>query len=132
MNRQFILFSVMGLVLVGVSARLATANAVDHKVNEPLCYVQHSHHPQQDLTKICGQSALIPAAPVSQLDPKATVDFQMPRSRTPSAMWNSVPDSDVPIEIGKTYTPTASKPAVQPPAAAQPPLGGDDAVIDDD
>jgi hypothetical protein len=127
MNRQFILFSVMGLVLVGVSARLATANAVDHKVNEPLCYVQHPHRPQQDLTKICGQSALIPV-PTSQLDPKATVDFQMPRSRTPSAMWNSVPDSDVPIEIGKTYTPAPSQPAKQPPIAAQPPSGGDDAV----
>jgi hypothetical protein len=122
MNRQFILFSVTGLALMGVSAGLAMANAVDQKSNQPLCYVQHPNLPTQDLTKICGQSAVIPA-PASQLDPNAPVNFNMPRSRTPSALWNTVPDSGVPIEMGKTYTPVASQPAKQPAAAAQPPSG---------
>jgi hypothetical protein len=127
MNRQFILFSVTGLALMGVSAGLAMASAVDQKSNQPLCYVQHSHLPTQDLTKICGQSAVIPA-PASQLDPNAPVNFNMPRSRTPSALWNTVPDSGVPIEIGKTHTPGASQPSKQPAAAAQPPSGDDDEV----
>jgi hypothetical protein len=136
MNRQFLLFSVTGLALMGVSAGLAMAKAVEPKVvnqpvNQPLCYMQHPNLSQQDLTKICGQSALIPVP--GHLDPKAPVDFQMPRSRTPSALWNRDPDAvDVPIEIGKTYTPAASQPSKQPAAAAQPPSGGDDAAIDDD
>jgi hypothetical protein len=131
MNRQFLLFSVTGLALMGVSAGLAMASAVDQKANQPLCYVQHPNLSQQDLTKICGRSALIPA-PVSHLDPKAPVDFRMPRSRTPSALWNTDPDAvDVPIELGKTYTPAASQPAKQPAAAAQPPSGSDDVDVDE-
>jgi hypothetical protein len=132
MNRQVILFSVTGLALIGASAGLAMANAVAPPVappiNQPLCYMQHPNLSQQDLTKICGQSALIPAASVNQLDPKAPVNFNMPRSRTPSALWNTVPDSGVPIELGKTYTPGASQPSKQPSAAAQPPSGDDDEV----
>jgi hypothetical protein len=130
MNRQFILFSVAGLALMGASAGLAMASAVDRPVNQPLCYMQHPNLSQQDLTKICGQSALIPA-PVSHLDPKAPVDFHMPRSRTPSALWNTVPDSDVPIELGKTYTPVPTpgvKPVPQPAAASQAPVGDDDSA----
>jgi hypothetical protein len=135
MNRQFILFSVTGLVLIGASAGFAVANAVDQKPNQqqpnqPLCYVQHPHLPQQDLTKICGQSALIPAP--SQLDPNAPVNFNMPRSRTPSALWNTVPDSDQPIELGKTYTPAPSAPSRQPQSPAQAPSGdeGEDSDAD--
>jgi hypothetical protein len=131
MNRQVILFSVTGLALIGTSAGLAMASAVDQKANQPLCYMQYPNLSQQDLTKICGQSVLIPA-PVSHLDPKAPVDFRMPRSRTPSALWNRDPDAvDVPIELGKTYTPAASQPAKQPAAAAQPPSGSDDVDVDE-
>jgi hypothetical protein len=130
MNRQVILFSVTGLALMGASAGLAMASAVAPKVepsvNQPLCYVQHPNLSQQDLTKICGQSALIPAAPVNQLDPKAPVNFNMPRSRTPSALWNTVPDSGVPIEVGKTHMPGVSQPSKQPSSSAQPPSGDDE------
>ncbi len=129
MNRQVILFSVTGLALIGASAGLAMANAI--VPSEPLCYIQNPNNQQQDLTKICGQSALIPTAPANQLDPKAPVNFNMPRSRTPSALWNTVPDSGVPIEVGKTHTPGVSQPSKQPSAAAQPPSGDDDAVDDD-
>jgi hypothetical protein len=137
MNRQFLLFSVTGLALLGVSAGLAMANSVapkgDQTVDQPLCYMQHSHLPQQDLTKICGQSAVI-AAPVSQLDPKAPVNFNMPRSRTPSALWHTVPDSGKPIEIGKTYTPAPNsvRPTTQPQAAPQAPSGDEGVDSDDD
>ncbi len=128
MNRQVILFSVAGLALMGGSAGLAMANAI--VPSEPLCYIQNPNNQQQDLTKICGQSAVI-AAPVNPLDPKAPVNFNLPRSRTPSALWHTVPDSGVPIEIGKTHTPGASQPAKQPSAAAQPPIGDDDEVDDE-
>jgi hypothetical protein len=137
MNRQFILFSVTGLALIGASAGLAVANAVDQKPNQqqpnqPLCYVQHPNRSQQDLTKICGQSALIPVAPASLLDPNAPVNFNMPRSRTPSALWNTVPDSDQPIELGKTHTPAPSAPSRQPQSPAQAPSGdeGEDSDAD--
>jgi hypothetical protein len=132
MNRQVILFSVTGLALIGASASLAMASAVDQKANQPLCYMQYPNLSQQDLTKICGQSALIPA-PVSHLDPKAPVDFRMPRSRTPSALWNSDPDEvNTPIEIGKTDTPAATPRSKQPSAAAQPPSGADDVDVDEE
>jgi hypothetical protein len=134
MNRQFILCGLIGLAVTGVSARIAMANGVEQTVNQPLCFMQHPPSQQQDLTKICGQSAVIPAAPVSQLDPKAPVNFNMPRSRTPSALWNTVPDSGKPIEIGKTYTPTpnqSARPITQPQSAAQAP-SGDEGVDRDD
>jgi hypothetical protein len=134
MNRQFILCGLIGLAVTGVSARMAMANSADHKANEPLCFIQNPPNQQQDLTKICGQSALIPAASVSQLDPKAPVNFNMPRSLTPSALWNTVPDSGKPIEIGKTYTLTpnqSARPITQPQSAAQAP-SGDEGVDSDD
>ncbi len=130
MKRQVILFSLMGLALTGASAGLAMANVVTQKANQPFCYIQNPNNQPQDLTKICGQSALIPAP--SQLDPKTPVDFNMPRSRTPSALWHTVPDSGVPIEVGKTHTPGVSQPSKQPSAAAQPPSGGDDDAVDEE
>jgi hypothetical protein len=125
MNRKFIAFSFAGLAFTGVSASFAVANSGNSKANETICHMQQSNNQQRDLTKFCGQSEAKPVAPVSQLDPNTPVNFQMPRSATPSAMWNSVPDAKEPIEMGETYTPGApSNPAPQSPESSESPSGG--------
>ncbi|NJM45085.1 MAG: hypothetical protein HC860_02110 [Alkalinema sp. RU_4_3] len=120
MNRKFIAFSLLGLAFTGVSAGLAVANS--DRTNQPICHVQQSDNQQRDLTKFCGQSE---AKPAGLLDPNAPVDFNLPRSATPSELWNSVPDAEEPIEMGETYTPAApSNPAPQPQSTSEAPSGG--------
>jgi hypothetical protein len=120
MNRKFIAFSLLGLAFTGVSATLAVANS--DRANQPICHVQQPNNQQRDLTKFCGQSE---AKPTGLLDPNTPVNFQLPRSATPSAMWNSVPDANEPIEMGETYTPNApAKPAPQPQTTSEAPTGG--------
>jgi hypothetical protein len=153
MNRQLMIgLGLIGLVGAGVSAQLAIANpvkpaqlvanqpaanqpaanqpAANQPVSEPLCFMQQGANQPQDLTKICGQSSLRPAIAI---DPNAPVSFNMPRSRTPSALWATEPDSDEPIELGETYVPepTAARPTKSPQSAAQKPTGDEGPALDD-
>ncbi len=122
MNRKFITFSLLGLAFTGVSAGLAVANSGNSKANETICHMQQPDNQQRDLTKFCGQSEV---KPTGLLDPNTPVNFQLPRSAKPSAMWNSVPDAKEPIEMGETYTPGApSNPAPQPSESSASPSGG--------
>jgi hypothetical protein len=124
MNRKFIALSLLGLAFTGVSAGLAVANSGNSKANETICHMQQSNNQQRDLTKFCGQSEVKPVSSVGQLDPNTPVNFQLPRSATPSAMWNSVPDAKEPIEVGETYTPTPGPASPKPQDAAEAPTGG--------
>jgi hypothetical protein len=121
MNRKFITLSLLGLTFTGISAGLAVANSGNSKANQPICHVQQPNNQQRDLTKFCGQSE---AKPTGLLDPNTPVNFQLPRSATPSAMWNSIPDADEPIEMGETYSPAASPASPKPQDAAEAPTGG--------
>jgi hypothetical protein len=120
MNRKFIALSLLGLAFTGVSAGLAVANS-GSKANDAICHMQNQNNQDRDLTKFCGQSE---AKPTGLLDPNTPVNFQLPRSATPSAMWNSVPDSKEPIEMGETYNPAASPASPKPQDAAEAPTGG--------
>jgi hypothetical protein len=137
MNRRLIGLGVIGFVGAVVSAQLAVAKPVqpvNQAVNEPLCFIEHPSSQAQDLTQICGQSSLRPLLPATTIDPDAPVTFNMPRSRTPSALWNTEPDSDEPIEMGETYLtqPTAGRPTVAPPATAQSPTIAEGASLTDE
>jgi hypothetical protein len=119
MNRKLIVLSGLGIALTGVSAGLAVANS--GRANDPICHMQNPNSQVRDLSKFCGQSE--PKSTI-QLDPKAPVKFNTPRSKTPSAMWNSIPDAEEPIEMGETYTPAATPAGTQPQDAATAPSGG--------
>jgi hypothetical protein len=119
MNRKFMALGLLGLAFTGVSGGLAVANS--SKANDPICHMQNQNSPQRDLSKFCGQSQV---KPTSQLDPNAPVKFDLPRSKTPSALWNTVPDSETPIEMGETYSPAASPASAKPQDAAEAPTGG--------
>jgi hypothetical protein len=120
MNRKFIALSLLGFVFTGVSAGLAVANS-GSKANETICHMQNQNNQDRDLTKFCGKSEV---KPTGLLDPNTPVNFQVPRSAKPSAMWNSIPDSKEPIEMGETYTPTPSPASPKPQDAAEAPTGG--------
>jgi hypothetical protein len=100
------------VLLSGLSALAMTvaSHALANQSNQPnqadsSCYWVTQSGQRIDLSKICDQKDVVMK---KAADPLQVIQHA-PGKRTPSPMWNLVPDAESPI-AGKTYSPTTEDP----------------------